>query len=120
MNSIFSWLGKPEINGYLRCLDTSCLKENETILRAELEPLDLSDRLFEERAIEILAHDKITERKGRRKQTTYLLETLKENKNNCFYVFLYILKKHRYDSICKALERHTSNAAGLGMLYSGN
>lgn len=89
-------------------------------MRAELEPLELSDHLFEERAIEILVHDKITEKIKRSKQTTYLLETLIENENNCFYVFLFILKKYRYDKICKAFERHALNTAGQGLIYSGN
>lgn len=55
----------------LRGLRITCLQEHSELLHNELEPLYLCDLLFEERAITILAHDKITEVKQRQKQISY-------------------------------------------------
>lgn len=82
----------------------------------ELEPLDLCDLLFEESAIEIPAHDKITETRTRVKQTKYLLETVQENKNDCFHFFLYILQREEFQFIRNVLEEDASGIRGAGML----
>lgn len=88
----------------LRCLTTACLKRNEDFLYDELEPLDISDFLFEERAVDIPSHDKITEPTERRKQIECLLEIVNENNNDCLYFFLYILQREGYNYICQELE----------------
>lgn len=98
-----------------RSLKTQCLQEHEEFLNEELEPLDICDLLFEERAIEISAHDKITETSRRQKQMKYLLETVKENKNDCFLFFLYILQKEGHESILEELKKSAMGAVGTGM-----
>lgn len=69
----------------------------------ELDVNDICDHLFEERAMDIPTHDRITETSSRKKQIRYLLETLKENKNDCFYFFLYILQTEEFHLILDKL-----------------
>lgn len=85
--------GKPNLSPSLQPLTISCLKEHKIFLRDELEPLEICDFLFEEKALEILDHDKITEKERRKKQAKRLLKAIKRNKNCCFHFFLYILQK---------------------------
>lgn len=101
----------------LQPLTLSCLKEHEQFLREELEPLDICDFLFEERALEILDHDKITENGRREKQIKRLLETVERNENYCFHLFLYILQKEEYKYVLEELERPASETIGAGMFY---
>lgn len=108
-------LGKPNLNQRHRSLRTPCLQEHEEFLNEELEPLDISDLLFEEGAMEISAHDKITETSRRQKQMKYLLETVNGNENDCFHFFLYILQKEGYESILDELKKSAPGAVGAGM-----
>lgn len=95
--------GKPNLPTNLRSLEISCLQEHEEVLNDELDPFDHSDLLFEERAMEIIAHDKITESGLRSKQIKRLLKTIKENRNDCFHFFLHILQKEEYNYILEKL-----------------
>lgn len=79
--------GKPNLSTSLQRLEISCLQEHEDVLHEELDPVDLSDLLFEERAMEIIAHDTITESSLRSKQVKHLLKTINENENDCFHFF---------------------------------
>lgn len=109
--------GKPKLPISLQRLEISCIQEHEDVLHDELDPSDHSDLLFEERAIEIIAHDQITESDLRSKQTGYLLKTIKENKNDCFHFFLYILQKEEYEYILQKLcERPAPKIESSGML----
>lgn len=108
--------GKPILSPRLRSLNITCLQKYEEMFYTELEPLDLCDLLFEESAIEIPAHDKITETRTRVKQTKYLLETVQENKNDCFHFFLYILQREEFQFIRNVLEEDASGIRGAGML----
>lgn len=83
----------------LQSLSTLCLEEQKEFLLEELEPKYLCDLLLEERAIEIMIHDKITEITDRRPQIIALLQTLQKNENECFHYFLYIIEKTEFDSI---------------------
>lgn len=89
---------------YLERLSTSCLQEKKIILLDKLEPLNICDFLFEEKAIDIMTHDKLTETGKRRQQVKDLLQTLQENKNNCFHYFLYIIEKNEFNDIRNVLE----------------
>lgn len=83
----------------------------------ELEPTHIADLLFEERAVDIFAHDKITESPRRRNQIKYLLETLRENGNECFHFFLFILQENiEYRYICDKLQNSVVAATGDNML----
>lgn len=95
--------GKPNLSTSLQRLEISCLQEHEDVLHEELDPVDLSDLLFEERAMEIIAHDTITESSLRSKQVKHLLKTINENENDCFHFFLYILQKEEYKYIFEKL-----------------
>lgn len=106
--------GKPVLESSLRCLTTACLLRHKDFLNDELEPRDLCDVLFAEEAVDILSHDKITETNRRRKQVKILLETLMENKNDCFHFFLYILQRKHYDYIRQTLEQNTSSSVKVG------
>lgn len=99
----------------LRCLKISCLKQRREVLLEELEPLGLCDVLLEEGAIKIINHDKIMEIDQREEQIKYLLDTIKENKNDCFQAFLYTLQKEKYEVICRELERPVSKVVAAGM-----
>lgn len=90
--------GRPDLS-HLKRLSTSCLQEQKEFLLDELEPIDICDFLFEERAIEIMTHDKITETGERRQQVKDLLQTLQQNENDCFHYFLYILEKNEFIDI---------------------
>lgn len=109
--------GKPNVSPSLQSLTISCLKKHKNFLRDELEPLDICDFLFEERALEILDHDKITEKRRRKKQIKRLLKTVKRDENYCFHFFLYILQKEEYKYVLEELERPASEAIRAGMLY---
>lgn len=109
--------GKPILSRSLQPLTKSCLKEHKNFLRDELEPLDICDFLFEERALEILDHDMITENGRRKKQIKRLLKTVKRNKNYCFHFFLYILQKEEYKYVLEELERPASETFRAGMFY---
>lgn len=109
--------GKPNLSPSLQPLTISCLKEHKIFLRDELEPLEICDFLFEEKALEILDHDKITEKERRRKQAKRLLKTIKRNKNCCFHFFLYILQKKEYKDVLDKLERPASETIRAGMFY---
>lgn len=69
----------------------------------ELDPLYVSDLLFEDRGIEIIEHDTITEFETRNQQFRTLLETVKENKNDCFHFFLYTIQKQYSESVQAAI-----------------
>lgn len=89
----------------LRSLTTTCLTEHEIFLYDELEPLYITDLLFEEKAVTISAHDEITETICRENQTKNLLKTLMENDRDCLHFFLYkIQEKKQFQYICKRLE----------------
>lgn len=109
--------GKPILSPRLRRLNITCLQKHKEMLLDELEPLDFCDLLFEERAIEIPVHDKITETSRRVKQTEYLLETVQENKNDCFHFFLYILQKEEYMSVLEKLKKPCSKHIRSGKFY---
>lgn len=88
---------------HLKRLSTSCLQEQKKYLLDELEPIYICDFLFEEKAIDIMTHDKITETEKRRQQVEDLLQTLQENKNDCFHYFLYIIEKNEFNDIRNVL-----------------
>lgn len=89
----------------LRFLTTTCLTEHEPFLYDELEPLYITDLLFEEKAVTISAHDEITETICRENQTKNLLKTLMENNRDCLHFFLYIIQEKKvFQYICKRLE----------------
>lgn len=97
--------GLPALSPHLKRLSTRCLQEQKKYLLDELEPIDICDFLFEEKAIEIMTHDNITETAKRRQQVEDLLQTLQENKNDCFHYFLYIIEKNKFNDIRNVLER---------------
>ena len=103
----------------LEKLDTSCLDEHKHFLEEELEPLYICDILFEESAISILDHDKVTEASLRKKQISYLLDTVKKNENNCFLFFLHCnLQNQNHHHIIKELLKTPSKettAAGMSL-----
>lgn len=100
----------------LGCLRGECLQGNEEFLLDELEPIELCDILLEERAIEIMIHDKITETGERRQQAKDLLQVLQENKNDCFHYFLHIIQNKEYKDIrCQLENPSASEAARDGM-----
>lgn len=88
---------------YLERQTTSCIRGQKKFLLDELEPIDICDFLFEEKAIDIMTHDKITETEKRRQQVEDLLQTLQENKNDCFHYFLYIIEKNEFNDIRNVL-----------------
>lgn len=111
----YSLSGKPDL-----CperLNISWLQENEEVIIQELDPLYVCDLLFEDRAIEIIKHDTITELKLRKEQVRNLLKTVKENKNDCFHFFLYILQ-NVYNSIGKKDEKSVQAAITTGIFNS--
>lgn len=110
---IVFFLGRPDLGLHLGCLTTECLRKHEDFLYEELEPRDLCDFLFEEGAVDILSHDRITETSQRRKQVKFLIKTLMENKNDCFHFFLYILQRKDYGYICQTLAEYTSSTYGM-------
>lgn len=115
--------GLPGLSPHLKRLSTSCLQEQKKYLLNELEPIDICDFLFEEKAIEIMTHDSITEREKRRQQVEDLLQTLQENRNSCFHYFLYIIEKNEFLGIRKALGSPDLDAArdgihNLGITFS--
>lgn len=111
---------KQDLSPSLRCLKISCLEQRKEVLLEELEPLGLCDVLLEEGAIKILHHDNIIEIDKREKQIKYLLDHIKENKNDCFQAFLYTLQKENYEVICKELERPVSKVVATGMFKCVN
>lgn len=108
--------GKPALISSLSCLAPSCLQERRSDLCRELEPLRICDLLLEERAVDIVDHDKITETKGRRNQSQRLIEILEENNNDCFHYFLHILYEKNYATILKILESPTVRSVDDGKL----
>lgn len=95
--------GLPVLSPNLKRLSTWCLQEQKKYLLDELEPINICDFLFEEKAIEIMTHDNITETAKRRQQVEDLLQTLQENKNDCFHYFLYIIEKNELNDIRNVL-----------------
>lgn len=87
----------------LQNLHVACLKKHRQFLQEELDPLFFSDLLFEEGAIELLEHDKVTEERKCKKQISNLLEIVNENKNDCFHFLLYYLLNKDYDHIIKEI-----------------
>lgn len=108
-------LGKPDISPRLKLLKPQCLQDHEDVLYADLDPFDVCDFLFEEKAIQIPVHDKITEKTNLKKQIKYLLETLNENENDCFYFFLHILENMEYNDILKELADNVPGTVKDGM-----
>ncbi|XP_061164251.1 uncharacterized protein LOC133173280 [Saccostrea echinata] len=104
--------GMPRLDPKLRSLRITCLEDHEDFLSEELEPLELCDLLFEESAIDIPDHDRITETEKYSKQIQHFLETIKKNENNCFHYFLHILKSCEYCEILKELEKPAPGANG--------
>lgn len=96
--------GLPGLSPHLKRLSTSCLQERKKYLLDELEPIYICDFLFEEKAIEIMTHDNITEKEKRQQQVEDLLQTLQENENACFHYFLYIIEKNKFNDMHNVLE----------------
>lgn len=92
----------------------SCLQEHQSFLHEELEPIRICDLLFEERVIDILDHDKITETNRRLKQIQRLIEILMKNKNDCFHYFLNLLQREHFEKIRMKLENPALEAAEYG------
>lgn len=113
----YSLSGKPDLCPERRSLNISWLQENEEVIIQELDHLYVCDLLFEDRAIEIIEHDTITELKFRKEQARNLLKTVKENKNDCFHFFLYILQ-NVYNSIGKKDEKSVQAAITTGIFNS--
>lgn len=107
-------LGRPVLIPSLSRLSTSCLREFGDLLEDELEPIKILDLLFEERAVDILAHDRITGIVSRRKQIEMLLETVKGNTEDCFHFFLYILQ-NEFQKLCIELTYPTIAAVRTSM-----
>lgn len=104
--------GKPDLSPRLKSLKVSCLQDHEGVIYDELDATGICDHLFEERAMDIPTHDRITETSSRTKQIRYLLETLKENKNDCFYFFLYILEREGFHVILNKIEKFPKESYG--------
>lgn len=98
----------------LSCQSISCLSDHEDFFEEELEPIMILDLLFEERAVDILTHDIITQTVPRRKQIGILLDTVKRNKEDCFKIFLFILQNH-FKIICNELKNPTFSATRVSM-----
>lgn len=98
-------------------LNLICLDEHQELLKEKLEPLDLSDFLFEVGALDILEHDRIAEDECRRVQVTHLLNAVKENKNDCFHWFQWFLKVQNNRAIIELLKSvpETAPAGTHGM-----
>lgn len=99
----------------LKILNISCLQEHEEILQNELEPLLLCDVLFEEGALDILDHDKVTDKKNIQKQIKQFINIVKEDRNNCFCIFLCILQEMKYDCILRELKGSAQEVVDKGM-----
>lgn len=110
----FSFLERPDLIPCLKDLTISCLKDSKNFLLDELEPNPISDLLFEKGAIEIFTHDKLTETVYRRQRAKFLIETVQENRNDCFQFFLFILQK-KYSYICEELQK--SKVLGIKSLW---
>lgn len=110
-------LEKPVLIPSLSWLSTSCLRVFRDLFEDELEPIKISDLLFEERAVDIFHHDRITEIESRRNQIKILLETLNENKEDSFHFFLYILQ-NEFKTICIELKQ-TPFAAPRVSVFDG-
>ena len=95
--------GKPNLDARFEGLNISCLDEHQKQLEEMLEPLDLSDVLFEVGALDFLEHDRITEDECRKNQVIHLLNVLTEDKNDCFYWFQWCLKEENNNSIIELL-----------------
>lgn len=109
-------IGKPALHHSLSYLTISCLRDYRNLLEEELEPIKIADLLFDERAVDILAHDKITETIFRQKQIKHLLETVERNKEDCFHFFLFILQ-NEFQNICRELQR-PNFAAVTGNMFN--
>lgn len=107
----FNASGKPDLPEQLGCLTRECLQGNKEFLLDELEPIDICDLLLEERAIEIMTHDRITETGERREQIKNLLQTMQQNENDCFHYFLYIIEKNEFNYIRNVLESPSASEA---------
>ena len=109
-------LGTLILDASLKSLSISCLQECERVLQDELDPLFLCDLLFEEGAVDILDHDKVTEKRlSLKERINDLLDVVKKDRNNCFYIFLCILQEWKYDCILEKLKG--SYVVGQGMSY---
>ena len=116
---MLSFTGLPRLDTVLQSLNVSCLQEHEQLLKNELDPLYLCDLLFEERAIELFEHDKVTEESRFDKQIPLLLEIVTENKNNCFHLFLHILLNSDYVHILKKMVESVEETVQSGRLHFG-
>lgn len=102
---------------HLNCLSPSCLQEQKEFLLDELEPIDLCELLLEEKVIEIMTHDKITETGEGRQQIKDLLQTLQQNENDCFHYFLYIIEKNEFKDIRNELASQSVLEAAREGIY---
>ena len=102
----------------LQNLDVSCLQEHQQLLKNELDPLYLCDLLFEERAIKLFEHDKVTEERRCNQQIPLLLEIVAENKNECFHFFLHLLLNRDYEHIVKEIVGPAEETVQNGRLIS--
>lgn len=107
-------LGRPVVDKNLSCQPILCLRDHKDFFEDELEPIKISDLLFEERAVDILTHDRITEIVPRRKQIRILLDTVIKNKEDCFHMFLFILQNH-FEAICNGLNNPTFSASRVSV-----
>lgn len=86
----------------------------------ELEPLELSDILFEESVLAATEHDEIEEHQSLKRRNEILLRCLKEQPEDQLYLFVYALMEGKKDFILEEIQKqrteHSDQISGIFIL----
>lgn len=87
----------------------------------ELEPLEMSDILFEESVLTVTEHDVIEEQQSLKKRNEILLRCLKEQPEDQLYLFVYALMEGKKDFILEEIQKqpteHSDQISGIFILF---
>lgn len=82
-----------------------CLKKNRALFLDELEPTLTADYLFQYEVFDIHTHDEIEQSTERHKKTQRVLLHLENKSNQCFSIFIQVLKISKQEFILDMLEK---------------
>lgn len=82
-----------------------CLKKHRAIFLDELEPTLTTDYLFQYEVFDIHTHDEIEQSIERHKKTQSVLLHLENKSNQCFDIFMQVLKISKQEFILDMIEK---------------
>lgn len=86
-----------------------CLQNHRALFLEKLDPTLTADYLFQYEVFDIHTHDEIEQSTERHKKTQRVLLHLENKSNQCFSIFIQVLKISKQEFILDMLEKRENN-----------